>query len=609
MTITATPISSSDRLDDVEHHFRVIAGPGAGKTYWLTNHVRHVSRTSTRLTPAARIGVISYTNVAVREILRGLNSVADRTDISTIHSFLFRNLVRPYLHLLKDSDGSDLVAHARVGTHSEHFINRKHLDDWLSENNSRQLLIAARKNSFDLLIDRLRMLSVRIDSTGDVYFAPVKSEARDKGIQHLLTVEKLLSYKRKYWLQGVVDHEDVLYFGYRLLHDFPILRRFLSARFPYLFIDEFQDTLPVQGALVRWLAEEGTVVGVIGDPEQAIYGFLDASASHFHEFELAEHRTYKIDGNRRSTESLVSFLNRVRTDGLEQQSKREELGVPPTVFSGNLADALKHVRADSPHGSRMLVLARNHKGVLRARRPDGSLASDPWKSISDADPKRCQFLRHLAEAVDLSQRAFFDIAMQRLVRGISSRSKFRDPLQFNGEVTLVNRRSLALSLVEFMMTRHDEFAATTTLDVYRAIEEHVPQFLEAMKLQSVRSNSKFHTAATSCQYDDLVSSLATSEETRLTRTIHQAKGSEAHAVFVVLDDDAADHILSPTAGDEEHRITSVALSRARDELYIFCPDGNRLSEFETLGAASQNIGTAPHKATKTRRAAPKRKRR
>ena len=113
-----------------------------------------------------------------------------------------------------------------------------------------------------------------------------------------------------------VDHEDVLYFAYRLLHEFPVLRRFLCARFPYLFVDEFQDTLPVQAALVRWLAEEGTIVGVIGDPEQAIYGFLDASATHFHEFRLTGHRTYEMQGNRRSTEAIVSFLNRVRTDGL-----------------------------------------------------------------------------------------------------------------------------------------------------------------------------------------------------------------------------------------------------------------------------------------------------
>lgn len=42
------------------------------------------------------------------------------------------------------------------------------------------------------------------------------------------------------------------------------------------------------------------------------------------------------------------------------------------------------------------------------------------------------FLQHVASAVDLAQRRFYDIAVQRLVHGISSRKRFRDPLQFGG---------------------------------------------------------------------------------------------------------------------------------------------------------------------------------
>ena len=93
---TPLPINSDDVFEHIEHHFRITAGPGAGKTYWLAQHIRHVTRMSNRLTPCAKIGVISYTNVAVREILRRLGTVADAADVSTIHSFLFRNLVRPY---------------------------------------------------------------------------------------------------------------------------------------------------------------------------------------------------------------------------------------------------------------------------------------------------------------------------------------------------------------------------------------------------------------------------------------------------------------------------------------------------------------------------------
>jgi len=580
MTDATNPLRSDELLGDVEHHFRVTAGPGAGKTHWLATHVRHVARASTRLNPCARIGVISYTNVAVREILTHLDTVAQSADVSTIHSFLYRNLVRPYLHLLKTPDGEDLVKHHVVDTHSEHVIAHNCLDTWLAQYKQRQLL--SRPKTLALIKSRLRMLSVRIDLTGHPYFVPCKSDGRDKHVQKLLTPEALVTYKRQYWARGSIDHEDVLYFAYRLLHENPALRRFLSARFPYLFIDEFQDTLPVQAALVRWLAEERTVVGVIGDPEQAIYSFLDASAEHFRDFTLPGSRNYHIAGNRRSTKAIVSFLNRVRSDGLTQEALRESDGTSPVALSGDLANVLADIRSNSPNAGEMLVLARSHKGVLRARSPDALLKGDPWDAIEAADASRFRFLLNVASAVDLAKRRFFDVAVQKLVQGTSTRRKYREPLKHTGEVDLIGRRSLALCLLEFMMTHHDEFETQSVLEVYRTLEVHVAENLVGFALTAAK-RGKFCDAASICTYGSLVQSLKTSEETRLTRTIHQAKGGQAAAVFVVLEKDSVDHVLQPLNGDEEHRITYVALSRAQDELFLYCPDADRLPEFKKLG--------------------------
>ena len=107
---------------------------------------------------------------------------------------------------------------------------------------------------------------------------------------------------------------------------------------------------------------------------------------------------------------------------------------------------------------------------------------------------------------------------------------------------------------------------------------------------------KFFETASKCNYSDLLSSIRTPEETRLIRTIHQAKGSEADAVFVILENDAADHILNPIADDEEHQITYVALSRARNELFIYCPDNEiwaspRMAEFTTSSIIHMNPET------------------
>ena len=80
-------IESDTHLDEVDHHFRVFAGPGAGKTFWLVKHIKNVLSRSKRLTAPAKIACISYTNVAAGSILQGLGPSADRVDVSTIHSF------------------------------------------------------------------------------------------------------------------------------------------------------------------------------------------------------------------------------------------------------------------------------------------------------------------------------------------------------------------------------------------------------------------------------------------------------------------------------------------------------------------------------------------
>ncbi|MBI5531769.1 MAG: ATP-dependent helicase [Deltaproteobacteria bacterium] len=590
---TALPLDSNDVLPDIEHHFRVTAGPGAGKTHWLAKHIRHVARTSDRMTPCSRIGAISYTNVAVRELLRRLGPTANVVDSSTIHSFLFRNLVRPHLHLLKTADGSDLVAHNLVETHGEHFPSHGHLEAWLRTRGKGQMLIAARKQQLESLMGRLRALTIRVDPAGQPFFVPCKIEPRDKPFQDLLRPESLLDYKQRYWATGTIDHEDVLYFAHRLMGEHSALRRFMSARFPYLFMDEFQDTLPVQAAIVRWLAEAGTVVGVIGDPEQAIFGFIDASPLHFQSFALGGHRTYAIRGNRRSTASIVNFLNRVRTDGLKQHAARSDGGPNPVVYAGSLTDALAHARATTSSPSGMLVLARKHDGVVRARQAGVGASSDPWPSIEHADGSRCRFLNCVAAASDLAQRGLFDLSIQRLVQGLSSRRGFRDPLIYAGTVDMVARRSVSLSILELLVGRRDDMLPLSVLDVYGLLQARVPTSLYGLRLKAAKAGGSFHTLASRCRYGDLILSLrATADEAGMIRTIHQAKGAEAPAVFLALDEKAIDHIVAPTGGDEEQRITYVALSRARDELYIHCPDSRRLPEFASLGLTTVQLAEA-----------------
>jgi DNA helicase-2/ATP-dependent DNA helicase PcrA len=83
-----------------------------------------------------------------------------------------------------------------------------------------------------------------------------------------------------------LDHDDVIFFSYQLIKNHPFILAILHAKFPYFFVDEFQDTNPIQVAILKLIGEKETIVGIIGDEAQSIYGFQGAEPKEFHSFIL-----------------------------------------------------------------------------------------------------------------------------------------------------------------------------------------------------------------------------------------------------------------------------------------------------------------------------------
>ncbi len=99
MDMSVTQIDSN-KLIPIEQHFKVEAGPGAGKTHWLINHIKNVLHKSSRLGVTKKIACITYTNVAADTIRERLGVQAYRVEVSTIHSFIYRNIVKPYVKFI-----------------------------------------------------------------------------------------------------------------------------------------------------------------------------------------------------------------------------------------------------------------------------------------------------------------------------------------------------------------------------------------------------------------------------------------------------------------------------------------------------------------------------
>ena len=183
---------------------------------------------------------------------------------------------------------------------------------------------------------------------------------------------------------------------------------------------------------------------------QAIYSFQGAKPEQFFNFGLPQVTDLKIEGNRRSTETIVKFLNHLRCDGLQQTCLRDVQGRPVVVLVGGIADTLAAAESLMTPGERLHCLTRNNKdvAVLRQR---GQLSSkgDPWEELRGACPDRYLFFKRLCSATEFEKVANYVEASRELLRLFKPRTngERRKPLKAGPLLSEEEQRAAALALL------------------------------------------------------------------------------------------------------------------------------------------------------------------
>jgi DNA helicase-2/ATP-dependent DNA helicase PcrA len=137
---------------------------------------------------------------------------------------------------------------------------------------------------------------------------------------------------------GLLDYDDLLLEGRRLLTEHEDLRRHLSRRFQYLMVDEYQDTNRLQAELVQLLAYTHQNVMAVGDDSQSIYSFRGANFRNIMDFPrlFPGTRLIKLEENYRSTQPILDLANAVIAGAQDKYTKclftRRADGVRPRIF-------------------------------------------------------------------------------------------------------------------------------------------------------------------------------------------------------------------------------------------------------------------------------------
>jgi ATP-dependent DNA helicase UvrD/PcrA len=277
----------------------VLAGAGSGKTRVITHRIAHL--VLDRGVDSSKILAVTFTNKAAEQMkARAAELVAGqplRAWISTFHSFCVRLLRReaaaaglPPAFLIYDED--DQLATVRDALRVLDLSEKLHPP--------RRLLarISASKNSG------------RADADGGGYGADVTSRVAER-------------YHELLRAAGALDFDDLLVRAVRLLDEKAGVREAWQARYPYLLVDEYQDTNRAQYDLVRLLAGPRGNLTVVGDEDQSIYSWRGADISNILDFEhdFPGARVFRLEENYRSGQRILDAAGGLVSRNVRRKGK------------------------------------------------------------------------------------------------------------------------------------------------------------------------------------------------------------------------------------------------------------------------------------------------
>ena len=533
-----TEITSSS-LIPVETSFRLKAGPGAGKTYWLINHVRNVM-SKAELGKRGKIGCFSYSNIGVDTISSRLGK-CNKVDVCTLHSFLYTNLIGPYLYLIADDFGFNINKFNGV-------VDDYILSDYPIMESLQKDLRANPKTSKTYLDPKLwndYLTHLRWYLSKDEGKLSCRSS---KPINDKYPAPPSLGimYKKVAWNHGILHYDDVNFFAYKLLLKYPFLSNVMSKSYPYIFIDEFQDTNPIQSDIISRIGNAGGIIGVIGDVAQSIYGFMGAKPKSFLEFTVPGLKEYVIKNNRRSLRNIVEFLNALRQD-LKQETIFEEAGDKVCFLVGSKEKAYRYVSETKGLDVAVLSYSNIETNSLRYQflEKRGEIPLIKIRDFKDTNTNRYLIVSSFVKAIEHARSGKFKKAFSCLERA-----------GFTPESSISFLKDL-LSKDDIDNLKMIEFAETLI-----SMGISIPRITKG---DPKKNYSKY-------TYGEIAQTVSIEDDDSNQRTIHKAKGDEFENVLVLMgskfDIDRLFNFDLLGDNNEPNRVYYVAMSRAMQRLFV-----------------------------------------
>src|ERR1700736_2923408 len=591
----------------------VIAGAGSGKTRTLTYRVAYLLENG--IDPR-NILLLTFTNKAARQMLDRVANLlpVDASGIwgGTFHSVGNRMLRRhgsalgysSGFTIMDREDQKDLINTVVASAGIDPKEIRFPKGDVLAEIFS--FVVNTETPMEELLAEKFP------------YFLPLLDKIKDVHAR----------YEKKKKATNSMDFDDLLEKTLFMLRHHEGVAAFYRRQFQFILVDEYQDTNKVQADLVDTLARDHRNVMVVGDDAQSIYSWRGANFKNILEFpkRYPDAQVFKIEMNYRSVPEILEVANAAIAANVEQFRKqlsatRPSNAVKPAVVALNdgseqaqfVAQRILELRDEDVDLNDIAVLYRAHYHAIELQL-ELSRRGIPYQITSGVRFFEQAHIKDVAAFIRIVANPKDEVAFKRMVKllpGIGNRSAdnlwtaWEKSLNESGEVTSWSERLLPMS-VSAKSKKHwaqlahtlDEIApggqANPPSDMITSVVEAIYDDYAKVNFTNyeLRREDLNQLAAFARQFKDLhefLSHLAlisnvnaeaapiqtADKEAVNLSSVHQAKGLEFHTVFIIWLTDG----MFPSSRsmdqrkdlEEERRLFYVAITRAKDELYLAYP--------------------------------------
>jgi DNA helicase-2/ATP-dependent DNA helicase PcrA len=588
----------------------VIAGAGSGKTRVVTYRVARLVETG--VDPASLL-LVTFTNKAAREMLhrvaRLLGVEPRRIWGGTFHHI--GNLI--------------LRRHARqVGLTESYGILDREDSKTLLEDCVDRLGLARQGVRFPKGDVLLEILSLALNTA-----VPPATLVERQYATLLPRLEDVLrvfaAYASRKREQNVVDFDDLLVLWHRLLTEDRAARESWGGRFRSILVDEYQDTNRLQGEIVDALASVHRNLTVVGDDAQSIYSFRGAHFENILDFpkRYADAQVFRLETNYRSTPRILALANASISHNVRQFQKalravRPDGPAPALVAAQDADEQARFVvqrMLDLHHQvaplRELAVLYRAHYQSLELQL-EMTRSGIPFQIRSGLRFFEQAHIKDVVAYLKIVVNPRDELAWKRVIRLYPRLGRAAaetiwgrlaaspDPLaEARGEAIpkalprggAAGWKALAATLARLaappLRDRPAEMIETVLKDGYEELAQSTFQNA-ANRVEEIRQLGTFALRYPSA--DEFLSELALlsdlagaeapaegdDEDDRVVlSTVHQAKGLEWRAVFVIGLVDGlfplARCLREAGGEEEERRLFYVAVTRAKDELHLVYP--------------------------------------